>query len=75
MKMNWMTITIEWSKVLRRLSLVGLAVDVVDLAEGDWMVVVFHPGEATCDGVVVVPLASAHLRLSCHGTFSCTLIT
>ena len=64
MKMNWMTITIEWSKVLRRLSLVGLAVDVVDLPEGDWVVVVLHPGEAARNCVVVVPLARTHLRLS-----------
>ena len=54
----------KWSKVLRGLSLVGLAVDIIDLAKGDWMVVVLHPGEPARNCVVVVPLARTHLRLS-----------
>ena len=74
--MKWMTITIEIeSKVLRCLGLVCLAVHVVDLAEGDRVIVVLHPGEPACDRVVVVPLRRAHLCLSCDATFSCALLT
>ena len=52
------------SEVLGGLRLVGLAVHVVDLAEGDRVVVVLHPREPAGDRVVVVPLACAHLRLT-----------
>lgn len=49
------------SKVL---DLVSLTVHIIDLTEGDGVVVVLHASEATGDGVMVVPLGSAPVGLA-----------